>query len=402
MRPYVRLNHRSRVVPSGRAVHGAGICSYVPATVVRRILLAATAVLAAVAVCFPAYAIPNLQNLIPFSKRVECDTSKTYDLTEEQGPWMILACSFSGPGAEQQASELVYELRKKFNLESYRHRRVFDYTEPVTGLGFDKYGNPRKMRYRQNARIEEIAVLVGNFESPNDAEIQAALHKIKYARPECLDLQKRPTSYQRFAGLRELQKRLNPNPEKKEMGPMRTAFVTRNPLLPEEYFRPTGIDPLILEMNRNAEYSLLDCPGRYTVKVATFRGESTMQVDAIQSKPKLFQRGPSKLELAAEKAHRLAAALRERGVEAYEWHDICESVVTIGSFDSVGSPRPDGYTEINPAIHAIIETYRATPVPLPNGSMGLQPKKLDGIPFDVQPLPVQVPQVPAAVRTARR
>ncbi|GIW95788.1 MAG: hypothetical protein KatS3mg110_3829 [Pirellulaceae bacterium] len=363
---------------------------------VRRRVLAALAGLAAWwSVCGVVWAIPNLQNLIPFGKRVEADPTKTYLLTEDQGPWMILACSFSGPGAEQQAHELVLELRQRFNLEAYQHKRTFDYTEPVQGLGYDKYGNPRRMRYRQNVKIEEIGVLVGNFDSPDEPAIQATLHKIKYARPDCLDLEKRKTSYQRFAGLRELQRRLSPDPEKKEMGPMRAAFVTRNPLLPEEYFRPTGIDPVILQMNTGAPYSLLECPGKYTVRVASFRGEATMKVNEPLEKRSLFGRGPSKLEQAAEKAHRLTMALREKGIEAYQWHDIFESVVTIGSFDSVGTPRPDGYVEINPDIHAIIETYRARPRPLPNGLIGLEPKMLDGIPFDVQPLPVRVPKVTA-------
>jgi hypothetical protein len=371
------------------------------AVAARRALLVCSATCTVLWAAAPLWAIPNLQSFIPFGKRVEADPSKSYVLTEEQGPWMIMACSFSGPGAEQQAHELLLELRKRYNLEAYQHRRTFDYSEPVTGLGFDKYGNPRKMRYRQNGKFEEIAVLVGNFNSPDDAHIQAALQKIKYAHPESLDLKKRPTSYQRFVGLREIQRRLSPDPEKKEMGPMRAAFVTRNPLLPEEFFRPTGIDPLVLEMNRRAEFSLLDCPGTYTVRVASFRGETVARVDQLTAKPKLFPRGPSKLELAAEKAHRLAAALRERGVEAYEWHDLYESVVTVGSFDSVGTPRPDGYVEINPAVHAIIETYRAKPVPLPNGTMGLEPKMLDGLPFDVQPLPVEVPKVPLSARYSR-
>ena len=46
--------------------------------------------------------------------------------------------------------------------------------------------------------------------------------------------------------------------------------------------------------------------------------------------------GRSKLEEAAYNAHLLVVALRKQGVEAYEFHDRHESLVTIGSFDSVG------------------------------------------------------------------
>src|SRR5690606_30309040 len=134
-------------------------------------------------------------------------------------------------------------------------------------------------------------------------------YKVKYARPSCLDLSTRPQSYQRFAGLREIQRRINPNPEKRERGPMGNAFVTRNPLLPEEYFVTPGLDPLVVDMNRGVEHSLLDCPGKYTVKVATFRGETTMDLSKMDTQPKLFRNQPSKLEIAADKAHRLTKAL---------------------------------------------------------------------------------------------
>jgi len=47
----------------------------------------------------------------------------------------------------------------------------------------------------------------------------------------------------------------------------------------------------------------------------------------------------SELEAAAEKAHRLAKALRMKGYDAYEFHDRYASIVTVGSFNSAGTPR---------------------------------------------------------------
>src|SRR5690606_2719759 len=92
------------------------------------------------------------------------------------------------------------------------------------------------------------------------------------------------------------------------------------------------------------------------------------------------------------KAHKLTVALREKGIEAYEFHDEFESIVTVGSFDSVGTPRPDGKTEINPAVHAVIESYKAIPMPWQGGQLALRPRTLNGIPFDAQPWPVEVPR----------
>ena len=54
----------------------------------------------------------------------------------------------------------------------------------------------------------------------------------------------------------------------------------------------------------------------------------------------------SALEEAGEAAHKLVEVLRNQGYEAYEFHDRGSSIVTVGSFDSVGTPRADGKIEI--------------------------------------------------------
>lgn len=327
--------------------------------------------------------------LIPF-KRVDASADKTYRLTDDQGPWMILATSFAGPGAEKQAQTLAVELRKEFNVEAYTHRQTYDFTEPVVGLGLNPLGGPKIMKYANAAKFDEIAVLVGNFQTVNDPKLEKVLEEIKYARPECLDVSKNKKTTQRFVGLREIQRRLTPDPEKKQKGPMGNAFVTRNPLLPQEYFVPKGLDPLVEQMNRDVEYSLLKNRGQYSVRVATFRGSSTMKINEAKKLP-------SKLEEAAVKAHELTLALRKKGVEAYEFHDRYESIVTVGSFDSVGAEQPDGTMELNPAVHRLMQEYGPKKQPLPGQeALGLVPRSLGGISFDVQPVPVQVPRTSIA------
>ena len=59
-------------------------------------------------------------------KSVAADPEQTYQINENNGPWTILACSFSGEGAEKQANELVYELRKRYKLPAYVHKAGFD------------------------------------------------------------------------------------------------------------------------------------------------------------------------------------------------------------------------------------------------------------------------------------
>ncbi len=327
--------------------------------------------------------------LIPF-KRVDAAKDKEYRLTENQGPWMILAASFAGPNAEQQAKQLVYELRRDLNVEAYIHEETYDFTKPVMGLGLNRYGGPKVMRHANAAKFEELAVLAGNFTNVNDPTIEKTLDKIKHARPDCLDINKNKSTTQRFIGLRELQKRLSPDTVRREQGPMRNAFVTRNPLLPQEYFVPEGLDPLVESMNRDLNYSLLNNRGSYTVRVASFRGSSTMKLDEIERQGRGL---PSKLEEAGIKAHDLTLALRKQGVEAYEFHDRYESIVTIGSFETLGRQLPDGKTELDPRIVDIMKKYGAQQQELPGQtSVGLVPRNLDGISFDVQPLPVEVPK----------
>jgi hypothetical protein len=335
--------------------------------------------------------------LIPFT-RVEAEADKQYLLTDDHGPWMILATSFAGPGANQQAQELALELRESFNLEAFVHKQTYDFTQPVEGLGLDRYGRPKVMEYANAVKFDEIAVLIGHFESVEDPKVEKVLDKIKHARPDCLDLAKNKNTTQRFIGFRELYRRLTPDEEKRQKGPMGNAFVTRNPLLPREYFVPDGLDPLVERMNRNVEHSLLDNPGKFSVKIATFRGATTMQLDKIAKDGREL---PSKLEEAAVKAHELTEALRKRGVEAYEFHDRYESIVTVGSFDSVGAERPDGRMEIAPDVHKIMLTYSPQQAPLPGqDAYGLVPYSLNGISCDVQPLPVKVPKTSIAAAYA--
>lgn len=185
------------------------------------------------------------------------------------------------------------------------------------------------------------------------------------------------------------------------MAPWASAFITRNPNLPAEFFAPGGLDEFVVELNSRVEHSLLDNPGRYTVKVASFGGRNTMnskEIEELERSGKVTD----KLEIAADKAHRLTVALRQRGVEAYEFHDRTESIVAVGSFDSVGEPRVDGKIEIHPAVHKIMKMYGGSQRELPGGgSLGLQPRTLAGITFDVQPMPVEVPRRSIAADYAR-
>ncbi len=334
---------------------------------------------------------PPWATLVPFRK-VDADPNKSYDLDEKHGPWMIMAASFVGPTAEEQSHDLVLELRQKFHLEAYTFRRTYDYTKPVEGLGYNRYGGTRRMRYMSNNKFDEIAVLVGNFGSIDDVRIDKTLESLKHARPESLDPSKREGSSQRLVGLRSIYNMISTSPAEKTKGPMGAAFVTRNPLLPEEMFVAKGIDPFVVDLNKDLPNSLLKCQGRYTVRIASFRGVDTMkpaEFERLTSE----QRKMAKIDEAALKASRLCAALREKGIEAYEFHDRTESIVTVGSFNDVGQPRADGKTEINPAVHRIMQDYGPIEQAKPGtNQLELYARVINGIRLDPQAVPVEVPK----------
>lgn len=293
------------------------------------------------------------------SDRVEARVDGDYTLSQESGPWMVMAATFSGVGAEDQARELVLELRKQFNLEAYHHSMTFDHTsDERLGRGLDRYGAPLRMRYQNGEQVEEHAVLVGNFPTIDDPAAQQLLDQIKKLRPQALDRGYTETS-QNLAAEREYLTRLTGG---HGGPPMAKAFLTRNPMLPEEYFKPKGVDPFVAKMNAGVEHSLLDCPKRYSVRIATFKGKAVLQgafSSASQSRNRKKEPDVDPLLEAAENAHRITVFLRARGWEAYEFHDRTESYVTIGSFDKVANRLADGQLQPTRDVDIILKTFGA-------------------------------------------
>lgn len=332
-------------------------------------------------------------------QRIEADPDQSYPISEAQGPWIIMCASFAGDEASEQAKELVHELRTRYKLRAYTHEMDFDFTKDSKDRNPDQY-HRRKRRYRVE-KMKEIAVMVGDFPTVDDPQAQKTLKKLRTAQPECLDTDKRlkegKGEYRTLANLRRMQQEVHRlvGLAQEPRGPMGHAFITTNPLLPDDYFVPKGIDPVVLEMNEPVKHSLLNCPGRYSCKVATFTGAVLIDqklIKEVEDGKKL----PSRLEEAAIKAHELTMALRTKGYEAYEFHDRYASIVTVGSFNAVGTPRADGQIELDPRMAAIMETFGAPKEVVPGQASPKvgTPKSLVKIPFDIQPMPVEVPRRP--------
>ncbi|MBX7072468.1 MAG: hypothetical protein K1X71_04920 [Pirellulales bacterium] len=369
---------------------------------VRCLLLGTVAALACDALAAP-------WDLISF-KRIDANPERTYSLKDTNGPWMILAVTFSGDGAEKQARELVLEIRKRYKLPAYMHAMSIDLADAGT-LGYDRNGQPRKMKYQSGEEISEIAVLVGDYPAVDDPQAQRDLDRIKELSPDCLKMKEGKQVSRPLAALRFMQKQIQSGfvdenrsafieNVKAGRGPLGNAFVTTNPLLPREYFVPNGLDRETVQMNEGLKFSLLDCKKRYSVRVATFTGEVIIdpkKIKEIESGRQMT----SKLVHAAEDAHDMVAALRAKGVEAYEFHDRYSSVVCVGSFDSIGNQLADGRTELHPAINQIMRQFgaqSAAPGATQANSVQTKSIKTHGreIPYDLQPMPVEIPRASIA------
>lgn len=334
---------------------------------------------------------------LPFIKsRSGSSAQSTRDLTQRDGPWLIMCWSFTGEQAEPLARQLAAELRQH-RLKALLYRHQFDYSGTTTGLGWatpDDEGNFSQLRMKSANPdvIQEVAVLVGDFSSADDHRAQKILKKIK-SMPI--------NSIPEFAAVSNSEKnRSESGPfSVPDGGPLRTALLVPNPLLPEAYFQQDTIDKFVLKINRGVEFSLLECPGLYSVRVASFRGDSTIDPTRIEngaSQLELLQRNgksltSSRLHEAEEKARILTEALRDRGVEAYQFHDRHESVVCIGSFDWV-TRESEGTTMNNPEIVRIVNSCKPEIRDLPNHPNAMIPKSIGKIPLDPDPAPIMVPK----------
>jgi hypothetical protein len=377
-------------------------------------------------------------------KKVEADPNGDYTLTEQNGPWLIMAASFNGDTAEADARQLVLELRQRYNLPAFYYAMTFKIGDDRIGLGIDEYGAPIRRRYRRGNEVLEHAVLVGEFPSIDDPEAQHMLERIKSIEPDALRPDRPQGTSQSHLVDREFYKSLRRRIGKAvPNGPMGHAFISRNPLLPKEYFTP-GLDPEVAKWNRGLDESLLKCPGKYTIKVATFRGRSSLvrSDDFEEEAPRLrFAKDDDPLVIAGDNAHKLAVALRSVGWEAYEFHDRHESYVTVGSFDEMkdlgdgrlapatreaqiivnvfGASTPNAGFE-KPAYdqlgmdaeeiqraesdQAQIMSQFATQYAQGIGeiSQGFHPKRFVGLPFDIQPQPIPVPKESIGASFARQ
>lgn len=340
-------------------------------------------------------------------------------LKPEHGPWLILASSLEGPESQEKATALAKELRSKHHLTAYVLHKPFDYSQPVPGAGIDVDGRQRKFRYADDRKVDGYGVLVGDFGSVDDPKVKETIALIKKLQPQTLNGKDNGEPEHSVAAYKRWLRSKADDPSKPN-GPMASAFVTRNPLLPADFFQAPLVDKFVQNLNKNADHSLLQSKGRFTVRVATFRGADSVVLQGSRAAQESSKKGAGDaLEQAAFRANLAAKSLRLGGIEAYEFHDRNMSIVTVGSFDSLGSEDAKGafvyaadiqktMREFGGAKEYKTTKYGPTPVPknlldvvsykkIPDLLVGSEEEKLRkvvhqyAIPFDLDPKPMAVP-----------
>ena len=297
--------------------------------------------------------------------KIEAKAGKVYKLTDKHGPWMIKVASlWEEPNHREEIvlNALVLKLRKA-GIPAYIHRQK----EEVEKFEMvDRSGKPRQRSLTSQHSM--VAVLAGNYEKPDD----------KVAKKTLAYIQKKFKA--------EVAVEINGS---KETVPLvvRTAFMTRNPLLPQEEVSPRVTDPLLLSLNSGIEHTLFENKGNFTLVVASFYGQSKIkQAEFSQFDKALEDEAKVSLDRAARESWDLMMTLRKLKFPAYVYHDQFRSIVTIGEFKSANDPR----------IQELVERFRAKPDLDPKTGRPLfdnngNPLYLPvNIQFDIDELPVLV------------
>jgi hypothetical protein len=284
-------------------------------------------------------------NAVHSAFAIEAVRGKNYTLTRQHGPWMIMVASFrdvpkdrreEGLSAEEAALELVYELREK-GIPAYTYGQDAKVAKIDT---VDRLGRDDERVYA--AQRDMICVLAGNYKAIDDqdsnpllkgeaSKATATLAWVKKFQPKFMQGEKSGAILRQTPGRK---------------GPLSGAFLTINPMLNPEEVASRKADTLILALNEHSNYPLSKCPGKYTVQVATFTGKKATPIGTSIYKnneakfdQSLKDKASYSLNRAGEDAEQLAATLRQKGYEAFVYHDHFQSIVTVGAYSAPNDPR---------------------------------------------------------------
>jgi hypothetical protein len=294
----------------------------------------------------------------------------------EHGPWMILVKAYNGDNAKTFAEQLAKEIRDTYKTPAYLFEKGADEKrkeeERVRVEGAKKRAEQEKEFLALNDRLraeafakgydfqetkpnyrvpkiryeEQYAVMIGGWKDMETA--RKALDVIRtWTEPQNKMLMDR--GFVGGAAEKGQQTTLSGG----YLNPFKLAFVVPNPAAPKTLTAEAGTDPLVLQMNKEEELSVLKIQKPWTLVVKAYYAPLVDVKDkdagSVMSIKKLFSSRPDHLDKTAHLAQKLALVLRGlkptpqspdvTPFDSYILHTLNGSLVCVGQFDSPDDPR---------------------------------------------------------------
>jgi hypothetical protein len=283
---------------------------------------------------------PGLANLQPAG---EPDPTAVFAVTKEAGLWMICIASYQGPDAPELAYNLCEYLRGRrypayvYNRGSEEHRKLQE------ELKRSAQEHPTARRWQvANQQKEQFAVLIGGFR--DDSAASAELKKVRKLDLPDIRLKSGKPAFDTYDVYEPVQGKGSYELKRYPINPFHTAFVIRNPTIPQERRSVAKADPLWKKLNADESRSLFKCPKPWTLAVQEYFGNQMIQPTTASSsfleKLGFSDHNLGKhLDASAVRAQGTCDVLNGLGYKSYVLHTRTSSVVTVGEFTGPNDPE---------------------------------------------------------------
>jgi len=308
------------------------------------------------------------------------DPNKDILVTPNQGPWMICVAAYMGPEAHDMARKMVMELSNNptyklpayvFNRGADERKKEYERVKAIVEkqhefLATNNLPANTPLRVKVRHIEEQCAVLVGNYKTPEEAK--RALDQIRKVKPPPPEIwAKRIDLATVFRAKVDQNGKVIPGEsELAYVNPFTNAFVAHNPALKVE--RPADWQKedmeVLRKLNRNEEFSLLQCKKPYTLLVKHFYTPTVLQSQSAGGKflETIGLGGKSATDNAALNAHNLAGVFRKMQLDGFAMHTRYASIVTVGAFDSLEDPTLKSTQEL---LLNRLKIPQVSPIPVP-------------------------------------
>jgi hypothetical protein len=292
----------------------------------------------------PAQPAAGLANLVQPASGP--DINAAFAVTTDAGLWMICAASYQGPDAPELANKLCTYLRAHRYSTYVFNRGNEERKQLQEELDRWQREHPNTVRRWRLAHMQEeqLAVLIGGFKDVDAAS--AELKKVRKLDLPDIKLSSGKPAFDTYDAYEQAQGKKGYELKRYAINPFHTAFVIRNPTVPQERKQSAKADPLWKKLNSEEPRSLYKCPKPWTLVVQEYTGAQVIQ-PANASGGFLEKLGfndknlGKRLDQSAAMAQELCDMLRNDrrfGLKSYVLHTRYSSVVTVGEFDGPKDP----------------------------------------------------------------